>query len=341
MGRVATQHGLGLLVIDELQNLHSGKSQDREKLLNFLLTLINKIGVPMLLVGTLAATPLLKDTVRIARRASGLGSMVWERLDPKDGWDFFIRDLWRFQWTRQPTELTPEIAECLYEETQGILDLAVKLFILGQFFAIQLSAQKPQTHGTEQLSAKLFRRVAKENFKLLEPMLTALKRGDREAIARYDDIRPFHDHIQDIFFKAVPDGGGGNALTVRPQEPITATDPTSALQQVRQSLSSLGLAPDVIELALSGACAQVESKDPVALMAAALMQMGTSQPVTASVNQAIPLKSSVSRRKGKPVLQERDVRMIVFRGREADKDAHQTLREAGLITPVEQLYRVS
>jgi hypothetical protein len=59
MGRIATQHGLGLLVIDELQSLISGKNQDREKLLNFLLTLINKIGVPMLLIGTLAAIPLL------------------------------------------------------------------------------------------------------------------------------------------------------------------------------------------------------------------------------------------------------------------------------------------
>jgi hypothetical protein len=338
MGRIATQHGLGLLVIDELQSLISGRNQDREKLLNFLLALINKIGVPMLLVGTLAATPLLNDTVRNARRASGFGSLIWERLDRKDGWDYFISDLWRFQWTRQPTELQTEIVDCLYEETQGILDLAMKLFILAQFFAIQLAAQKPQTHGSEQLSVKLFRHVAKENFKLLEPMLTALKRGDREAIARYDDIRPFHDHIRDIFFKAQPSGSGDDALAVRLEKPVASVDPTDARQQVRQALAGFGVAPDVIELVLTNALAQTGSNDPIALIAAAVAQMQTFQPVSV---QAVLSKPIVPMRKVKPALQEHDVRTIVIRGQSTGKIAHQALSEAGLISPVERLYRVS
>ncbi len=339
MGRVATQHGLGLLVIDEVQNLQGGIKQDRNQLLNFLLGLINKIGVPMLLVGTLAATPLLKDTLRIARRASGLGSVVWERLERNEGWDFFIDDLWRFQWTRQPTELTPEIKDCLYAETQGILDLVVKLFLLAQIFAIQLSAQKPEKHGREQLSTSLFRRVAKENFKLLEPMLTALKSGNREAIAIYDDIRPFHDHIQNIFFNPAPIGGRGEAN--QQQKPVAAIDSASALQQARQALSGLGVAPDVIELALTDACARVDSNDPVVLTAAVLTQMRTPQPATAKVEQPVLLKPSNRSRKVKPALHEEDVRSIVLRGKGEGKNAHQALSEAGLIAPVESLYRVS
>ena len=328
-------------MIDEVQNLQGGTTQDRNKLLNFLLGLINKIGVPMLLVGTLAATPLLKDTLRIARRASGLGSVVWERLERNEGWDFFIEDLWRFHWTRQPTELTSEIKDCLYAETQGILDLVVKLFILAQFFAIQLSAQKPEKHGCEQLSAGLFRHVAKENFKLLEPMLTALKSGNREAIAIYDDIRPFHDHIQNIFFNRAPIGGRGDAPANQQQKPVAAIDSASALQQVRQALSGLGVAPDVIELALTDACAQVDSNDPVALTAAVLSQMRTPQPASAKVEQPVLLKPSNRSRKVKPALQEADVRAIVLRGKGEGKNAHRALSEAGLIAPVESLYRVS
>lgn len=352
MGRVAAQHGLGLLVIDELQNLVNSENQDhkklrrssnrdREKLLNFLLTLINKIGVPMLLVGTLAATPLLKDTLRVARRASGLGSLVWERLERKEGWDFFIKDMWQFQWTRTQTELTSEIIDCLYEETQGILDLAVKLFILAQFFAIQVSAQKGKEYESEQLSAKLFRRVAKDNFKLLEPMLTALKRGDREAIARYDDIRPFHDHIKEVFVNAAQAGGRCEEPAFSPRKPVVAADPSSARQQARQALSSLGVAPDIVELAMTDARAQVDSNDPVALMAAVLTQLQTSKPVTASVEQPVPLKPTPRARKVKPALQEEDVRTIVRRGGGASKNAHQALSEVGLIGPVESPYRVS
>lgn len=341
MGRVASQHGLGLLVIDELQHLISGKGKDREQLLNLLLALINKIGVPMLLVGTLAAVPLLNDTVRNARRASGLGSLIWERLDRQDGWDYFISDLWRFQWTRQPTELTLEIIDCLYEETQGIIDLVVKLFILAQFFAIELSAQKPQTHGSEQLSVKLLRHVAKENFKLLERMLTALKRGDREEIARYDDIRPFHDHIRNIFHKAGPMGGGGDALSIHLDGPIAPADPQDVRQQVRLALVGVGVAPDLIETLLANALAQGGPDNPIALVSAALAELQSIQPVSTSTAPPVVRKPAASRRKPKPVLQEDDLRSIVARGEDAGKTGHQALSEAGLIVPVEHLYRVS
>jgi len=331
MARVATQHGLGLLVIDELQNLLSdknrdrgGKNYDRDKLLNFLLTLINKIGVPMLLVGTLAATPLLVDTLRIARRASGLGSVIWDRLERNDGWDFFIKDLWRFQWTREPTELKDDIVDALYEETQGILDLAAK----------------PDIYRTEQLTSGLFRYVAKENFKLLEPMLTALKRGDDEAIMLYDDIRPFHKHIKKIFFNAVPSSGGKEVPDVRAKSAQAPVAPTEARQQVRLALSGLGIAEDVIELLLTEACAQITTDDPVALTTAALAQMRTHQSAPPPTPPVVPVAPSRSARKPKPELRDNDVRLIVMKGKKEGNSAHAALTAAGLISPVEKLYRV-
>lgn len=344
MGRIATQHGLGLLVIDELQSLVSGRGTDQEKLLNFLLALINKIGVPMLLVGTLEATPLLTDTLRNARRASGMGSLVWERLDRNDGWEYFISDLWRFQWTRQPIDLTPEIIDCLYEETQGILDLAVTLFILSQFFAIQWAADKPQDVQdvrTEHLSVRLIRNVAKENFKLLEPMLTALKQGDREAIARYDDIRPFHDHIQAIFFKALPSSAGRDTPSVRLLKQDEPTDPKDALQQVRLALTGLGVAPDVIQLVLTNALGQTGSDDPIGLIGAAVAQLKAHPPVISPAAAAVASKPTIPLLKTKLAAQEDDLRSIVAKAKTTGKTSHEALREVGLISPVEELYRVS
>ena len=342
MGRVATQHGLGLLVIDELQHLRSGKGQDRQQLLNFLLALINKIGVPMLLVGTLAATPLLNDTVRNARRASGLGSLIWERLDRQDGWDYFIADLWRFQWTRQPTELTPEIIDCLYEETQGILDLAVKLFILAQFFAIQLAAQKPQTHGSERLSVGLLRHVAKENFKLLEPMLTALKRNDRDSVAAYDDIRPFQDHVRAIFRTTVPSNRSiSEALDVSREVSVVSADPQDPRQQVQVALAGLGVAADIIDVVVNNALAQVGPDNPIALIGAAVAQFQALHPVATQAGLGTGAKPvKLPHKVTKPPPQDGDLRFIVAKGIDDGKTAHQSLADAGIIAPVERVYRV-
>lgn len=336
MGAVANRHGLGLLVIDEIQNLLNGRGKDRDQLLNFLLNLVNKIGVPLLLVGTLAATPLLNDTLRNARRASGLGGMVWERLDRQDGWDYFVSDLWRFQWTREPTELTPEIIDCLYEETQGILDLAVKLFILAQFFAIDLSAQKPEKFSREQLSVKLLRQVAKDNFKLLERMLWALKRGDREAIAQYDDLRPFHEHIRGIFYKAMS-SGGGEVLPLNPVQPDPVPQPHDAGQQVRLALAGLGIAPDIAEIILEKALAAVGPDDPIALTGAALGQL-QGLPLAPRVKKA---KASSDARKQTPDLAPDDLRALVAQGQENGQSAYDALSKAGVIVPMDQLYRVS
>ena len=51
MSQVANLHGLGALVIDEIQHLIRGRGNDPEDLLNFLVTLVNTIGVPVLVIG--------------------------------------------------------------------------------------------------------------------------------------------------------------------------------------------------------------------------------------------------------------------------------------------------
>jgi hypothetical protein len=69
--------------------------------------------------------------------------------------------------------------------------------------------------------------------------------------------------------------------------------------------------------------------------------MRTPQPATVKVEQPVLVKPSNRSRKVKPALQEEDVRAIVLRGQREGKNAHQALSEAGLIAPVETLYRVS
>lgn len=175
---------LGLLVIDEIQHLSTAKSGGSQKMLNFFVNLVNNVGVPVILVGTPAAIKVFQEEFRQARRCSGSGGdMVCDRLQKDEVWKLFLNSIWRYQWTKKVTILTMELSDVLYEETQGIPDLVKKLYATAQEHAISM--------GKEEVTAEIIKKVAKENFKLVQPMITALKTNNLRAIAKFEDINLF------------------------------------------------------------------------------------------------------------------------------------------------------
>ncbi|MHC5724691.1 MAG: ATP-binding protein, partial [Nostoc sp.] len=79
VAQIAHTHHLGVLVIDEMQNLVNAR-RNRDDLLNFLVKMDNTIGVPVIRVGTNEAFPILQGNFRNARRGTGQGSVIWERM---------------------------------------------------------------------------------------------------------------------------------------------------------------------------------------------------------------------------------------------------------------------
>jgi len=194
MARVAANHGLGVLVIDEIQRLSYAKSGGAEKMLNFFVQLSNTIGIPVVLVGTFKARKILSGAVHQIRRGAGQGDMVWDRMPEGKWvaenkgtpgvWQLFLESLWRYQYTRTPCPLTEELAHALYEETQGITDFAAKVFMLAQARAITTS-----TDGTEQLTRQIIRSVAADSLRQAQPVLRALRMGDPAKLDEYEDMR--------------------------------------------------------------------------------------------------------------------------------------------------------
>lgn len=265
MAEIADRHALGLLVIDEIQHLMQAPGAGRDDLLNFLVALVNSIGIPVMLIGTPAALPLLQGAFRQARRASGLGSLIWERHADDATWNHFIDRMWRYQWTREPTPLIDELRRVLYEESQGIVDLVVKLYMLAQLHAIQLSTVTGRG-SSERLTVGLFKHVAGEAFRLLAPMITALKRNDRAALENYDDLKPLDDYVFQAFQAAMIRLAPASA---RPEPPPTATEPPTedGADAVLTSLEGLGLARDIAQLLLAQAKAENPGLSPLDLVA--------------------------------------------------------------------------
>jgi len=180
MTQLVRQFQIGILVIDEIQHLSEAKGGGSDKMLNFFVTLVNTIGLPVVLIGTIKAMSILQGEFRQARRGSGQGDLVWDRMKNDAAWRVFVKSMWRYQWTRTRVPYTDEMVEALYDESQGIIDIAVKLYAIVQIDAI--------TKGTEAFTAADIHRAADRKLALVKPMLDALRSGDRKKILKYEDI---------------------------------------------------------------------------------------------------------------------------------------------------------
>ena len=137
MAQVANSHAVGVLIIDEIQHLSRSRSGGSEKMLNFFVTLVNTIGLPVILVGTPRAREIFEADMRSARRGSGLGAIFWDPMEEGREWKALTDKLWSLQWLQKRDEvLSDEIRALWYDLSQGVLDIVVKLFVLCQLRAI-------------------------------------------------------------------------------------------------------------------------------------------------------------------------------------------------------------
>jgi hypothetical protein len=126
---------MGVLVLEELQNLNVGKSDLRQKLLNVFLHIINRSGIPILFCGNEDTKSLLKETLRNARRAEDGGSIDMGPIDPAI-WPSFAQSLWAIQYTNTATPLSGELQEQLYALSRGLPGFAVNIYRQAQKLVI-------------------------------------------------------------------------------------------------------------------------------------------------------------------------------------------------------------
>lgn len=177
---IATNLGLGMLVIDEIQNLNEAKGEDSDKMLNFFVDLINTAGFPLILIGTLEAESIFNSKFQDARRGTGEIPPIWGRMTNGKEWNKLINKIWEYQWVKNECILTTKISDALYNESQGIIDLAIKLYRLAQMRAIST--------GYEKIDENIIHSVAKDCLSLVRPMLNALKSGTKKAVKPYKDL---------------------------------------------------------------------------------------------------------------------------------------------------------
>ncbi len=182
---IAAIHRLGVLIIDEIQNLWGAKGS--RILLNFLVKLSNDFHVPIILIGTPAAENVLTKAFRQLRRGTGNSDdPVWTPMkiskhkSEAGDWEIFIDALWRFQYTHKFIKLTRAVSRKLYMMSGGIADLAIIAFIAAQKVAIR--------HEAEEINIPILDHVWNNNFKSMQDAVKALREGTPQALRKYDDL---------------------------------------------------------------------------------------------------------------------------------------------------------
>jgi hypothetical protein len=182
MANIAARHHLGLLGIDEIQNLNEAKSGGADEMLNFFVNLINTIGLPVILIGTYEAAHILGGSFRQARRGSGQGDLVWDWMEFNDDWRLFVETLWRLQYVEKKCKLTADLCHALHEVSYGVADLAIRIYLAAQIRVIE--------NGVEEISKGLLRSAYRDDFRLMSRIVEVLKSGDSEAIKKIGDVCP-------------------------------------------------------------------------------------------------------------------------------------------------------
>lgn len=329
MAALASTLGLGVLVIDEIQRLSEAKSGGGTKMLNFFVQLINTIGVPVILVGTFKALHMMMREFAQARRSAGQGDLIWANFAQDEIWDYFIENLWEYQWTAKENPLTPELSQTLYEESQGIPDIAVKLYMISQWQAIGES---------ETITPKLIREVAKESLKIAKPILDALKKRDINELSKISDIHPPIQNLDEYFHKAkerITIEGTLNNLRNQQKAMKDNTSEESIILEVAQWLVDAGIDPNIARQ-----CAEKS-----------IQRNGTEYDLSKAKQDAIvfALNLNLNRAGKKSTTKQRklskkeesyfpgDLRAVLDQAKKEGKSPYEAFKEIGLIQSAEEI----
>ena len=141
VSQVALNH-IGLLVVDEIQNIVNNKSGI--SLVSMLTQLINSSGISICMVGTPESTIFFEQALQLARRSLGLHYNI---LEFNEYFRDFCKTIFEYQYTKEKVELSESILHWLYEHSGGIISVVVSLLHDCQEIAILNGIEKicPET----------------------------------------------------------------------------------------------------------------------------------------------------------------------------------------------------
>ena len=214
--QVATAHFLGILHLDEIQNLFKlatlkkrrGKSGAADEVpelsivgyyfLKWILVLMNTWQVPLLISGTPDGIGALTRRLSTTERIVTSGYHVFHHFDDATDSNFrktFLEQLGKYQYVQKPLPISDELAQLIIELTGGIQRLIIALWIAAQRVALE--------RNKGDLLISDFKKAAATYLAPVAPAVAAFRSKDPVKMGRYEDLLPRDDAFWTQFWSSV------------------------------------------------------------------------------------------------------------------------------------------
>jgi hypothetical protein len=151
IGIILRNHGVGVLVIDELQSRNFSGGARGGLAATFFLRMLN-FGIPMVLMGNPLGMEVLDTFSQDMRRIGSGGSIDMSPLAEDDfDWEHCLAPaLWRFNVMPEPSEIDDPHGKILFQYSGGIRDYACRIRVASQRIALDLGARALRLEHMEQ-----------------------------------------------------------------------------------------------------------------------------------------------------------------------------------------------
>jgi hypothetical protein len=214
----------------------------------------------------------------------------------------------------------------LYELTQGVPDIVVKLFCLAQARAVLLAS----TPEDETLSPELLEQVFEDEFSIVKPLLDALRTGNKKKLEDCNDLifPKFESSMINAMDKLVSQPLE-KPKTIELGEP----DETNMANSAIQTIVAMGISEDIAKPLVTDALARKPDLTLIQIIqmaTTALTQTGEEKTRKPKVDS----KPVYTKRESWGQLPKKDLRKMY-----ADKSGsmYEVMKEKGLIYPVHKL----
>lgn len=162
--------GIGTIILDEIQLIDFDNT--KEASFEALMVITNETKMAFCVVGTTEAYVKMFKKQRTARRLGREINASYYCSDKKY-FRFVLSKLFKYQWFDEPISLTDELTDAFYEESKGIIDQTVSLYI-----AVQDEYLKT---NQKSVTPAFVAAVSKRRYPNLKPLLERIHEPDIQA----------------------------------------------------------------------------------------------------------------------------------------------------------------
>jgi ABC-type iron transport system FetAB ATPase subunit len=193
---LVNKYNIGMLILDEAQNLARVNNLQKHSMLNMLLHVTSSLQVGVVMTSTPEIRGLLENSTPLVRRLLTGGKITFDPFyyDPsiKDSaFEQFLRRLWKINILANPPSLKKQYLELIYKSTWGIQGLIIELLIGVQKDAL---TNEMETFGLPEL--KRASEDYLEDFHYIFQRIMDLKTAFPSVYPDMD-IRSIHEKLDD------------------------------------------------------------------------------------------------------------------------------------------------